>query len=595
MTIHAHGDRPYEWVGALSERRATLSPDRVGVVDADEDRAYTYADLDRRANRTARFLRDQGVEQGDRVAVVSRNRVELVDLYFATGKLGAILAPLSHRLAPGEIGEMLADVEPTVLVVEDPFVADLADALDGAGESVAIPSVLALRGDDASSERVGSEHAGSEHAGSEHAGSEHAGSEHAGSDWPALSTALPDDDSPVETADVALSDPHLFLHTGGSTGLPKEVVQTHGAIAWNAFNTIASWGLRPDDVTPMVFPMFHTGGWNVLTIPLFHLGGTVILSREVDPGQVLRLVEDEAATVLVAVPAVLRFMVQHEAWDETDLSSLRFAKSGGGPCRDAIIQAWRDRGIDLSQGYGLTECGPNNFAMPDDWDREKTDSIGMPGMYVDARVVDDDGAALPTGEVGELELASPHASDRYWRNPEETAETFGGGADADTSSGESSGVGSSASGSSETGSNEAESSEGGSSPSNGTTSEDWVSTGDLARVDEAGYYYIEGRKKNMFVSGGENVYPPEVEDVLTDHPKVEEAIVVPVPDETWGQVGKAVIEGDESLTLADLREFAEGRLAKFKIPKHLAFIDEMPIGGAGKIQRQDVEAEFGGE
>jgi len=570
MTIHAHGDRPYEWVGALSERRATLSPDRVGVVDADAGREYTYADLDRRANRTARFLRDQGVEQGDRVAVVSRNRVELVDLYFATGKLGAILAPLSHRLAPGEIGEMLADVEPTVLVVEDPFVANVADALDGAGEAVTMPSVLALRADDA--------------------GSDDAGSERAGPDWPALSTALPDDDSPVETADVALSDPHLFLHTGGSTGLPKEVVQTHGAIAWNAFNTIASWGLRPDDVTPMVFPMFHTGGWNVLTIPLFHLGGTVIVARDFDPGEVLRLVEDEAATVLVAVPAVLRFMVQDEAWADTDLSSLRFAKSGGGPCREGIIQAWRDRGIDLSQGYGLTECGPNNFAMPDDWDREKTDSIGMPGMYVDARVVDDDGAALPTGEVGELELASPHASDRYWRNPEETAETFGGGGDADTNSGESS-----ASGSSETGSNEAESSEGGSSPSDGTTSEDWVSTGDLARVDEAGYYYIEGRKKNMFVSGGENVYPPEVEDVLTDHPKVEEAIVVPVPDETWGQVGKAVIEGDESLTLEELRDFAEGRLAKFKIPKHLAFIDEMPIGGAGKIQRQDVEAEFGGE
>ena len=555
MTIHAHGDRPYEWVGALSERRATLSPDRVGVVDADEGREYTYADLDRRANRTARFLRDQGVEQGDRVAVVSRNRVELVDLYFATGKLGAILAPLSHRLAPGEIGEMLADVEPTVLVVEDPFVADVADALDGAGEAVTMPSVLALRADDA----------GSDDAGSDDAGSDDAGSERAGPDWPALSTALPDDDSPVETADVALSDPHLFLHTGGSTGLPKEVVQTHGAIAWNAFNTIASWGLRPDDVTPMVFPMFHTGGWNVLTIPLFHLGGTVIVARDFDPGEVLRLVEDEAATVLVAVPAVLRFMVQDEAWADTDLSSLRFAKSGGGPCRDSIIEAWSKRGIDLSQGYGLTECGPNNFTMPDDFEREKTASIGMPSLYVDARIVDENGEELPQGEVGELELASPHSGDRYWNNEEETEEVFGS---------------SSASGAS--GASEA-----------GTASGSWVSTGDLARIDDDGYYHIEGRKKNLFVSGGENVFPPEVEDVIAGHPKVEDVIVVPVPDEKWGEVGKAVIEGDDSLTLAELQEFLDDRIAAFKIPKHIAFVDSMPMSGPSKIDRQALEEEFG--
>jgi fatty-acyl-CoA synthase len=243
-------------------------------------------------------------------------------------------------------------------------------------------------------------------------------------------------------------------------------------------------------------------------------------------------------------------MTEDEAWEDTDLSTLRFAKSGGGPCRDAIIDAWSKRGIDLSQGYGLTECGPNNFTMPDDFPREKTDSIGMPSLYVDARVVDDDGAELGRGEVGELELASPHAGDRYWHNDDETADVFGGG---------------------------------------------WVSTGDLARVDDDGYYHIEGRKKNLFVSGGENVYPPEVEDVIADHPNVEDAIVVPVPDDTWGEVGKAVIEGDDSLTLAQLQEFMEGKIARFKIPKHIAFVDSMPMSGPSKIDRQSVEARFGGD
>ena len=526
MTVHEHSNRPYEWVGALSERRAKLSPDRVGLVDADTDEEYTYRELDRRANRTARLLREKGVEKGDRVAVISRNRVEMVDLYFATAKVGAVLAPLSHRLAPREITELLNDVEPSLLVVERPFEGDVHTGLRSFDREFAVPPIIRLPSPETDDFRAHEDPDEGE--------------------WERHDEVLPEDDSPVDKADVAMSDPHLFLHTGGSTGLPKEVVQTHGGIMWNTFNTIISWGLQPDDVTPMVFPMFHTGGWNVLTIPLFHLGGTVMIARDFDPRSVLTLIEEYEATVLVAVPAVLRFMVEDEEWPNTDLSSLRFAKSGGGPCRDSIIEAWSKRGIDLSQGYGLTECGPNNFTMPDDFPREKTDSIGIPGLYVDTRIVDD-GEEVEQGEVGELELASPHAGVEYWKNEAETEETFGGG---------------------------------------------WVSTGDLARVDDDGYYHIEGRKKNLFVSGGENVYPPEVEEVVTDHPKVEEAIVVPVDDEKWGQVGKAVVEGDESLTLDELQEFMDDRIAGFKIPKHLEYIGAMPISGAGKIQRKEIETEY---
>jgi fatty-acyl-CoA synthase len=529
MTVHEHSNRPYGWVGGLSERRAQLTPDRVGLVDADTGQEFTYAELERRANRTARLLRENGVGEGDRVAVISRNRPALVDLYFATAKLGAILAPLSHRLAADELAEMLGEIEPRTLVVETPFFETVDTAVSEGNFTVS--QLLGLRSEDYS-----------------------AGDSFDGRDLAWYEEARPADDSSVEQADLALSDPHLFLHTGGSTGLPKQVVQTHGGIMWNAFNTILTWGLRPDDTTPMVFPFFHTGGWNVLTIPFFHLGGTVIISRDFDAGDVLSLVEGYEASVLVAVPAVLRFMTEHEGWAETDLSSLRFVKSGGGPCRDAIIEAWSERDISISQGYGLTECGPNNFAMPDNFPREKTDSIGMPCLYVDARVVDEDGTELPPGEVGELELASPHAGDRYWRNEAETEAAFGARDGEDDA---------------------------------------WVSTGDLARIDEDGYFHIEGRKKNMYVSGGENVYPPEIEDVLTDHPNVDEAVVVPVSDERWGQVGKAVVEGDDSLTLEELQAFMDGRIAGFKVPKHLAFVDSMPMSGPSKIDRQAIEEEFG--
>ncbi|WP_436924471.1 AMP-binding protein [Halosimplex amylolyticum] len=544
-----------EWVGAWSAKRAALSPDRVGLVDAATGTEYTYAELDRRANRCARLLADHGVsldggdeetiggdeettggDEGDdgavtgraggRVAVVSRNRPEYVDLFFATGKTGGLLAPLSHRLAPPELAELLAAVDPELLVVEEPF-ADLVSEATAEDTGAGDCPILSLPVDGEST-------------------------------WKTYASALPEDGGEFDGPTVAPGDPHLFLHTGGSTGTPKETVVSHEAIVWNSVNTITAWGLRDDDVTPMVFPMFHTGGWNVLTVPLFHMGGQVVIDREFDPGQILGIVEDRSASVLVAVPAVLRMMVEHERWDGTDLSSLRFVKSGGGPCRQSVMEAWWDRGVDLSQGYGLTECGPNNFAMPDGWPREKAHTVGVANVHVDARVVDDDGVEVPQGDIGELQLRSPHAADRYWRAPAETAETFG----------------------------------------------DWVSTGDLARVDEQGYVSIEGRKKNLFVSGGENVYPAEVEDAVADHPVVADVVVVPVPDDQWGQVGKAVVElapgaeragdrADDPLPVDELREFLDGTLARFKHPRRIAFVDELPTSGPSKIDRDAVEAEFG--
>ena len=514
-------DGPQAWVGAWSEKRAMLSPERVGLVDTTTGERFTYADLDRRANRAARLLDAHGVADGGRVAVVSRNRPEVVDLFFGTAKTGGVLAPLSHRLAPPELGELLERVDPTLLVVEAPFVEDVERGLHEAG--TVDPHLVVVESWDGPAEERPTAH------------------------LPVYTEVLPADDSPVDTAAVAPDDAHLLLHTGGSTGTPKETVISHRAIVWNSLNTIASWGLRDDDVTPLTFPMFHTGGWNVVTVPLWHMGGTVAIAREFDPGQLLATIDQEGASVLVAVPAVLRGLTDHDGWAETDLSTLRVVKSGGGPCRQSVMETWWDRGVDLSQGYGLTECGPNNFAMPDGWPRAKADSVGVPAMHVDARVVDD-GDEIERGSVGELELRSPHAASEYLDNPAETEATFGSG---------------------------------------------WVSTGDLARVDDDGYYHIVGRKKEMFVSGGENVYPSEVEDAISDHDAVEEVVVVPVADDQWGQVGKAVVTGDDSLTLETLREFLDGRLARYKHPRHLAFVDAMPTSGPEKIDRVAIKARFG--
>ena len=531
--------RPADWVGDWSGRRARLTPERIGLIDRTTGERYTYGELDRRANRVARLLSEQGVTAGaesarenvgGRVAVVSRNRPELVDLFFATGKTGGVLVPLSHRLAPPELGTLLEDVDPALLVVEEPFIETVEEAL----------------ADDSTLERLMLPTEGSH-------------------DGRAFENALPTDESPVETATLSMDDAHLFLHTGGSTGVPKETVLTHGGIVWNSLNTITGWGIREDDVTPMVFPMFHTGGWNVITIPIWHMGGTVAIARAFDPGAVLATVDDLGGTVLVAVPAVLRMMTEHDRWEDADLSSLRVVKSGGGPCRESVMDTWWDRGIELSQGYGLTECGPNNFAMPDGWPREKADSVGVPDMHVETRIVDD-GEPVERGEIGELQIASPHAADRYWNDESETVAAFG---------------------------------EGTVEPANEPGADrGWVSTGDLARVDEDGYHYIEGRKKHMFVSGGENVYPAEVEGAIADHPAVAEVVVIPIPDGQWGQIGKAVVElaggtSESDLDIESLRAFLDGRLARFKHPRAVSFVETMPTSGPSKIDRETVAERFG--
>lgn len=509
--VHDHGDRPYDWVGDWASRRAQLTPDTPALTEVDRDRTWTFVELAERANRTARMLRDAGIGPGERVAVLSRNRVEYVDLFLATAMCNAVLAPISYRLTPSTVASLLELVDPSLVVIEARF-----DEALTAYESEVDTITLADDG------------------------------EH-GNDGDRYADRWSDDATPPATEPATLSDPHLLLHTGGTTGTPKETVITHGSILWNSVNTITGWGLCPDDVTPMVFPFFHTGGWNVLTVPFLHLGGHLIIDREVDPGKILASIDTHDATILIAVPAVLRAMADHDAWASTDLSTLRFVKSGGGPCRESVIDAWRARGVDLSQGYGLTECGPNNFGMPPGAGANRPASVGRPMPHVDMRIVDEDGTPVETGAIGELELASPHAADSYWRNREETTDTFGGG---------------------------------------------WVSTGDLASVDTEGYVYIEGRKKHMYVSGGENVYPVEVESAIAEHPEVDEVVVIGIPDDTWGEVGMAVVQSTSRFDLQELRDFLDDRIARFKHPRELHFVDEMPTSGPDKVDREALRVRF---
>jgi fatty-acyl-CoA synthase len=357
-------------------------------------------------------------------------------------------------------------------------------------------------------------------------------------------------DAPLPEVDLDWDDPWVICYTGGTTGLPKGAVLTHRAITANAVNTVVSWGLTPDDVAILNAPLFHTGGLNVFTAPLVYIGGTSIVCKGFDPDQVFDLIRDAGVTVFFGVPTMFIVLQQHPRWEEADFSRLKIVISGGAPCPMPVFEKFWERGVDFKTGYGLTEAGPNTFWLPPEDVRGKPGSVGFPLFHIDVKIVREDGTECGPDEVGELVIRGPHVCAGYWNNPEATAQTIRDG---------------------------------------------WLHTGDLARRDAEGYYYIVGRLKDMIISGGENVYPAEVESVLHAHPAVAEAALIGVPDPKWGEVGRAIValRPGAQVTAEELLAFCRERLAGYKVPKSVVFVDALPKTGAGKVDKQRLKEEYG--
>lgn len=355
---------------------------------------------------------------------------------------------------------------------------------------------------------------------------------------------------PVTCETVEAEDIVALIFTGGTTGFPKAAQVSHRMIAWNTLNTVIH-DLTHDDVYLNVFPMFHTGGLFVYTMPQIILGGTTILIRQFDPALVLRLIERERVTVFAGVPTMYQMMTQAPNWAEADLSSLRFCTSGGAPLPVPLVEQYtREKGVRFKQGFGMTEFGPGIFALAPEDAVRKAGSIGHPNFFVDARVVDEDNNSLGPGQVGELVLKGPSICSGYFGDPEATAGLL--------------------------------------------DEEEWFHTGDLAYHDEEGYFYIVERKKDMFISGGENVYPVEIEKALYEHPAVHMCAVIGVPDPKWGEVGLAcvVLKPGATATEEELIAFLEGRLARYKVPKRVVFMESLPISAAGKILKRELRERF---
>lgn len=489
------------------KRWSLYAPERTAIQSGETGRAFTYAELHRQSCALASVLRDRfGVARGDRVACVAQNELEYVSLFFATQRLGAILIPVNFRFTASEVAHIVQDSGAKLVIAEQMF-------WDNVSALKAQTRLWCFDGAESLMEACG------------------ANSPHVFLD--------------LEMA-AEFEDPAMILYTSGTTGFPKGAVISHRMIFWNSINTGLRLNLTQNEVVLTFLPLFHTGGWNVLTTPCLHRGAKVVLLKKFDADLILQLCERQKVSVLFGVPTTMDFLKRSPRFDGTDLSSVRYAIVGGEPMPVELIREWEKQGIPVRQGYGLTEFGPNVFSLNEEDSQRKIGSIGFPNFYIEAKVVGDDGKALPANEVGELVLRGPVAMSGYWGNEKATHEVLRDG---------------------------------------------WLFTGDLVRRDEDGFYYVVGRKKEMYISGGENVYPAEVEKVLRLYPGLHEAAVIGVPHERWGESGRAFVAFEAQAmipSVEQLQEHCVRHLAKFKVPLEFVILPELPKTESGKISKKSL-------
>jgi len=348
--------------------------------------------------------------------------------------------------------------------------------------------------------------------------------------------------------------PRLMLHDARhadparATGVPKAAMIPYRQVFYNAVNTAFSWGVTGEDCVIQCTPAFHAA-FNVFTTPLLHLGGRVVLQEAFEPGEYLALAAQHGCTLLFMVPTMFQMLAEHPDFAQARLPAVRWAISGGAPCPDTVRARYAPRGIRFRQGYGLTEAGVNCFTISTEEADRRPQSVGKPMLHAEAVLRAPDGTPVPRGEVGELTLRGPHLCLGYYGRPKETAELLRDG---------------------------------------------WLWTGDLARQDADGFFYITGRRKEMYISGGENVYPVEVEAALYQQEEIAEAAVVGVPHARWGEAGLAAValKPGRRLDAQELRDRLKQALAGYKVPQHFLFLDALPKSAVGKIQKTEIRKLF---
>lgn len=350
-------------------------------------------------------------------------------------------------------------------------------------------------------------------------------------------------------------DIQMLIHTGGTTGQPKAAKISFRSIFYNMLADQGVFQLTEQDSAILTLPLFHTAGWNVLNIPLLFVGGKIILIRGFDPGKVLKIIGEEKPTVGISVETMYKAMAIHPQFANTDFRCYRFLITGAAPTSKELLETYWTKGVKILNAYGMTEVGPNNICPPIssmsiEQVREKWNSCGIPAPYNQMRIVDDNGNDVPQGEKGELIFKGKLLFSGYWNNPKASEKMFSDG---------------------------------------------WVHTGDMGYLDEDGFCYISGRKKNMYISGGENIFPQEIEDIVLTIPGIMEACIIGVPDAKWGEVGRllVVMAPGAEITCEAIRCFVKQELSSIKVPKYITFVDSIPKNAVGKRDLKEISRLYG--
>ncbi|HSG88659.1 MAG TPA: long-chain fatty acid--CoA ligase [Pseudomonadales bacterium] len=334
----------------------------------------------------------------------------------------------------------------------------------------------------------------------------------------------------------------MLMYSSGTTGLPKGVMITHGMMLWASVNGASAFGLTNDMVSLAVMPMFHIGGLGVFTAPAIWAGGTVVVARAFDPGLVLDAFDSDelGITHFLGVPAIFNALRDHPKNAATDFSKVKYMLAGAETIPEALVRWWYGRGVSIQEGYGMTENTASFCVLAKEHVPARAGSAGKPLKHIELRIVKEDGTDAAPGESGEIWCRGPVVTPGYWRRPEKTEETF---------------------------------------------VDDWLRTGDIGSQDAEGFVYVEDRLKDMYISGGENVYPAEIENILYDLEEIREVAVIGVPDERWGETGCAVVVLQENATLTPEAILAHCRpkLARFKHPNHVVFVEALPRNATGKV------------
>jgi fatty-acyl-CoA synthase len=500
-----------EWV----TKWGALRPDKPAIIY--EGRTISYKDLNERINKTARMFQGLDIGKGDRVGVLMYNTYQLVEIFFALAKLGAILVPLNTRFVSAELDYIVKDSGLTALIFGEAFIS----VLEPLSENLPIRKgyYICLGNPPAWAKNYEDEMA---------------------KGWPASEPDIP------ETAGG--EDPVIIMYTSGTTGSPKGAVLSHRKTFFNALNANIYYDLTTADIMLAPRPMFHSGGLLVELCPMMYKGGTLIMQGRFKPVEYLTNIEKYKVTVLEVAATVLRFILEECDIDKYDLSSLRICITGGERVPPTLLEDYAKRGVIVSQIYGQTETSTITWLAKEDATR-KRGSVGKPVFHGDVMIVGKDGKQVGPGEVGEIVVSGYITMNGYWGKPELTEGTIVNG---------------------------------------------WLHTGDLARIDEEGFFYIVDREKDMYISGGENVYPAEIEKAFLENSKVLNVGVTGIPDEKWGEAGLAaiVLREGETMTEEEAIAFCDGRIAKYKIPKVVKFVKQIPLNAAEKVMRRKLREDY---